>query len=74
MEYNHDTSQFCRTGHDNVSRTRIATVAVILLGYFPLIISDAILCPLYNFNALWNIIMILHSYEEQVMSMCRVQE
>ena len=44
------------------------------LGYFPLIISDAILCPLYNFNTLWDIIMILYSYVEQVITMCHVQE
>ena len=44
------------------------------LSYFPLIISDAISCPLFNLNGLWNLIMILHSYVEQVMMMCRVQE
>ena len=45
-----------------------------VLSYFPLIISDAISCPLYNLNTLWNIVMILHSYAEQVMTMCRIQE
>ena len=44
------------------------------LSYFPLIISNAISCPLYNLNTLWNIIMILHSYVEKVMTMCCVQE
>ena len=44
------------------------------LSYFPLIILDAILCLLYNLNALWNLIMILHSYVEQIIMMCRVQE
>ena len=44
------------------------------LSYFPLMISDAISCPLLNLNTLWNIIMILHSYIEQVMTMCRVKE
>ena len=44
------------------------------LSYFPLIISDAILCLLYNLNTLWNIIMILHRYVEQVTTMCSVQE
>ena len=34
------------------------------LSYFPLIISDAISCLLYNLNVLWNLIMILHSYVE----------
>ena len=44
------------------------------LSYFPLIISVASLCPLYNLNTLWNVIVILHSYVEQVMMMCHVQE
>ena len=44
------------------------------LSYFPLIISDAVSCLLYNLNALSNLIMILHSYVEQVMMMCRLQE
>ena len=44
------------------------------LSHCPLIISDAISCPLYNLNTLWNIIMILHSYVEQVMTMCCIQE
>ena len=42
------------------------------LSYFPLMVSDAISCPLYNLNTLWNIIMILHSDVEQVMTMCGV--
>ena len=25
LEYNHDTSQLCRTGHDDVTRTRMTT-------------------------------------------------
>ena len=29
LEYNHDTSQLCRTGHDDVSRTRMTTFAFI---------------------------------------------
>ena len=44
------------------------------LSYFPLIVSDAISCQLHNLNTLWYIIMILHSYVEQVLTMCRVQE
>ena len=42
--------------------------------YFPLMVSHAILCPLHNLKTVWNIIMILHSYVEQVTRMCRVQE
>ena len=44
------------------------------LSYFPLMVSDAISCPLHNLNTVWNIIMILHSYVEQVMTICRIQE
>ena len=33
-------------------------------SYFPLMVSDAISCPLHNLNALRYIIMILHSYVE----------
>ena len=36
LEYNHDTSQLCRTGHDDVSRTRMTTLAFILSELFPL--------------------------------------
>ena len=44
------------------------------LSYFPLIVSDAISCLLHTLNTLWCIIMILHSYVEQVLTMCCVQE
>ena len=44
------------------------------LSYFPLMVSHAISCPIYKLNTLWNIIMILHSYVEQVMTMCHVHE
>ena len=46
------------------------------LSYFPMIILDKfhVSRPIYNLNTLWNIIMILHRYIEQVMAMCRVQE
>ena len=37
------------------------------LSYFPLIVSDAILCPLHNLNTLWYIIIALYSYVEQVL-------
>ena len=36
FEYNHDTLQLSRTGHDDVSRTRMATLAFILSELFPL--------------------------------------
>ena len=35
LEIKHDTSQLCRTGHDNVSRTRMTTFAFILSELFP---------------------------------------
>ena len=44
------------------------------LSYFPLMVSDAILCPLHNLKTVWNIIMILDGYVEQVMTICRVQD
>ena len=43
------------------------------LSFLPFDSSYAYLCPLCKLNTLWNIIMILHSYVEQVMTMCRVQ-
>ena len=39
------------------------------LSYFPLMVSYAISCPLHNLKTVWNIIMILHSYVKQVMTM-----
>ena len=42
------------------------------LSYLPLIVRDAISCPLYNLKTLWYTIMILYSYVEQVL-VCRVQ-
>ena len=36
LGYNHDTSQLCRTRHDDVSRTRVKTLAFILSELFPL--------------------------------------
>ena len=57
-----------------MSHSRMATLASYFMSYFPLIISVAISCQLYNLNTAWNIIMILQSYVEQVMTMCHVQE
>ena len=36
LEYFHDTSQLCRTGHDDVSRTRMVTLAIVLFELSPL--------------------------------------
>ena len=54
----------------------MTALAFILSGLFPFLASDAVSCPLYNLNTLWYtcIIMILISNDEQVMTMCRVQE
>ena len=44
------------------------------LSYFPLMVSDAISCPLHNLNALWYIIIILYSYDKSVLMICCAQE
>ena len=44
------------------------------LSYFPLIVSDAILCPLHNLKILWYIIIVPYSLVEHILMMCRVQE
>ena len=36
LEYNHDTSQLCKTDHDDASHTGILTLACILSELFPL--------------------------------------
>ena len=74
LVYYHDTLQLCRTGHDDVLYTRMATFTFILSELFPLIVSDAISCLLHNLRTLWDIIMILQSYVEHVLIMFRVQE
>ena len=52
LVYYHDFLQLCRTGHDNVSRIRMTTLAFVLSELFPLIVSDAISCPLHNLKTL----------------------
>ena len=54
--------------------TRLTTLAFILSELFPLAGSDAISCLLHNLNNLWYIIMILHSYIEQDLTMRGIQE
>ena len=58
LENDHDISQLCRTGHDNVSRTRMATLAFILSKLFPLIVSDTISCLLHNLKTVLTVLMI----------------
>ena len=55
-------------------RTRMTTLVLILSELFPLMVSDAISCPLHNLKTFRNSLMILYSYVEQVMKMCRIQE
>ena len=50
---------YVKTCHDDVSQTRMATFADILLSYLSLIVTDAYLCPLHNLKTVCNIIMIL---------------
>ena len=57
-----------------MSRTKMITLTVILSELFPLIVSDAISCPLCNLDTLWYVIMTLYSYVEKVFKMYRVQE
>ena len=52
LEYNHDASQLCRTGHDNMSHTRMTISLSYFLSYFPLIVADAVSFPLHNLNTL----------------------
>ena len=75
LEYFHDTSQLCRTGHDNVSRTRNGNSCYCTFWIIsPLVIFLADSCPLCNLNTLWNIFMILHRNVEQVLTICCEQE
>ena len=74
LVYNHDTIQLYRTGNDNVVHTRMTTLAFILSELFPLDYFNTISCPPHNLKTFLYIIMLLHSYVEQVLMMCRVQE
>ena len=74
LVYFDDNLQLCRTGHDNVSHTRMTTLTFILSELFPLIVSDAISCPLHKLKTLWYIIMIRNSSVEEVLAMCQIQE
>ena len=51
LEYNHDTSQLNRTGHDDVSCTRMTTLAFILSELFPL---DGFICNFVSARYLEN--------------------
>ena len=74
MVYYHDTLQLCRTGYDDVSLRRMTTHAFLHFELFPLDCTDSISRLLHNLNTLCYIIMILHRYVEQVLTMCFLQE
>ena len=67
LNYNYDIYQLCRTGHDNVSHTRMTTLAFIFSELFPLDCCRYSFVSAPNLNTLWCIIMIL-------VTMCRVKE
>ena len=73
LEYCYDTWSKCRTGPDDVSRTRMTTLPFLLLAPFVMPDSDypLILCPLCKSKTLWNIFMILGRNEEQDQRMYR---
>ena len=64
LEYNFDTSLLCRTCLNDVWRTRMTTLAVILSELFPLMVSDAVFCPLYNLSNL--------VYYHDTLQLCRI--
>ena len=68
----------CRTGRDDVSRTRITNLPFLLLALSPFVIFDSdyalISYPLCKSNTLWNIIRIIDKHAEQDKTTCREQE
>ena len=67
QSYVEQVMTMCRAQHESSSFITFLVISSLMLFY-------AISWPLCNLNTLWNIIMILHSYLEQVMIICRVQE
>ena len=68
----------CRTEPDDVSHTRMTTLAFLLLALSPFVMSDSdyplISCLLCKSKTLWNIFMILGRIVEQDQTTCRIQE
>ena len=66
MVYHDDTSQLCRTGHDDASHTGMPTLACILSELFPL--------DYFSGNALYlnTVRIIFMIFVEEVMTMCSV--
>ena len=73
-----ETWQKCRTGPDDVLRTRMTILSFLLLALSPFVIFDSdkplISCPFCKSKTLWNIFMILGRNVEQDQTMCCVQE
>ena len=63
-----------QAGQDNMSCTRMTTLAFLPLGLFPFVLFEFFLCPLCNLNTLWNILMILGRNVEQDKATCGIQE
>ena len=62
------------THSDDVSCTRTITLLWIFWSYFPLIICNAIACPLYNLILVRGISTKLHKFVKQIQTTCRAQE
>ena len=73
-EYFDDTSQLCIAGHADVSRTKMRALSLILYELSPFDAFYAYLCPLCHLRTLRNIITMLHSYVEQIVTMCHIQD
>ena len=78
LEYFDGTWQKCRTGPDDMLRTRMTTLPFLCLALSPFVIFDGdnplISYPLYKSKTLWNISMILSRNIEQDQMTCCVQE
>ena len=77
LEYFDGTWQKCRTGLDDVSRSRMTTLPFLLLALSPFVMSNSdyslISCLLSKSKTIWNIFMILGRNVEQDQATCRVQ-
>ena len=78
LAYFAGTWKKCRTGPDNMWRTRMTTLPFLLLALSPFVMSDSdyplISCPLCKSNTHWNIFMILVRNVEQDQATCCIQE
>ena len=56
LEYNHDTSQLCRTGHNDVSLTRMTTL--IFMRLYGSVEEVVIMCLVYKIWQLFALVLI----------------